>query len=206
LGKTTNYPVIHALLQAQSDRCDILNLSLETTGERRRDEALEEAIADARDHGMIVVVAAGNDNRDAVDYPAAYPGATAVSAMGREGTFPRRALEEMTVSPPKGHKDPKEFIASFSNVGEQISVTALGVGVLSTLPGNDWGSCSGTSMAAPVVAGAAACLLSRNPAIYNMARNSARSDAIEQLLIANCVRRGFGPTFEGHGMPDPERV
>ena len=61
-------------------------------------------------------------------------------------------------------------------------------------------------MAAPVVSGAAACLLSQNPDIYDMPRNRARSDAIEQLLYNNCVLRGFGPIFEGDGMPDPGKV
>ena len=61
-------------------------------------------------------------------------------------------------------------------------------------------------MAAPIVAGAAASLLSQNPGIYNMPRNRARSDAIEQLLLVNCIKRGFGPKYEGHGMPDPEKV
>ncbi len=203
--------LLHALFKAESDRCDILNLSIESPEnipkKNFKQSVLQYAIIRARQHGMIVVVAAGNDYRKEVDYPAAYRGVIAVSAMGCEGTFPPGVMEETTVMrPPKSHKYPKEFIASFSNYGRQISATALGVGVLSTLPHNKYGCCSGTSMAAPVVAGAAASLLSRHPAIYRMKRDVNRADAIEKLLFSNCIRRGFGPEYEGHGMPDPKKV
>jgi minor extracellular protease Epr len=58
----------------------------------------------------------------------------------------------------------------------------------------------------PIITGAAASLLSQNPDIYKMPRNRARLDAIEQLLFNNCTTRGFGPRFEGHGMPDLGKV
>ena len=61
-------------------------------------------------------------------------------------------------------------------------------------------------MAAPVAAGAAACLLSRDQVVFGMARTRARSDAIERLLLTHCVRRGFGDVFEGFGLPDPALV
>ena len=205
-GTATNYDIAKAILKAQEDECDILNLSIESIENSLKDGYLQEAIDDARNHGMIVVVAAGNDGRKHVDYPAAYQGAIAVSAMGCKDTFPPDALEETYVNRnPKGNKQ-NEFIASFSNIGKQISVTALGVGVLSTLPRNKYGSCSGTSMAAPVVTGAVASLLSQKPGIFKPPRNLARSEAIEKLLFANCIRRGFKKNYEGHGMPDPDKV
>ena len=46
---------------------------------------------------MLVVVAAGNDFRGNVNYPAAFPDAIAVSAMGCEGTFPHGAMDEAYV-------------------------------------------------------------------------------------------------------------
>jgi subtilisin len=199
-GGATNYSVLKAMIAAAVDGCDIVNLSL---GGGPFDEIVEEAIRDARNQGMLVMVAAGNDDRSAVSYPAAYSGATAVSALGRIGTFPAGSLEQADVmlSPPGS--DPAEFIAAFSNVGPQIAVAAPGVGVLSTLPGQGFGPMSGTSMAAPVAAGAAACLLSRDPVVFGMARTRARSDAIERLLLTHCVKRGFGAVFEGFGLPDP---
>jgi subtilisin len=207
----TDLALLHALFKAQSDKCDILNLSIESPEDIPKEDlkmsVLRDAIIQARQHGMIIVVAAGNDGRKPVDYPAAFPGVVAVSAMGCEGTFPPGVMEETAIRrPPKSNKNHKEFIASFSNCGRHISVTALGVGTLSTLPHNKYGCCSGTSMAAPIVTGAIASLLSQNRAIYRMERNSNRADAIEKLLFANCIKRGFGSKYEGYGMPDPEKV
>jgi subtilisin len=202
-GGATNYSVLKAMIAAAGDQCDIVNLSL---GGGPFDDIVEEAIRDARNQGMLVVVAAGNDDRSAVSYPAAYSGATAVSALGRIGTFPAGSLEQSDVMLSPAGSDQDEFIAAFSNVGPQIAVTAPGVGVLSTLPGQGFGPMSGTSMAAPVAAGAAACLLSRDPVVFGMARTRARSDAIERLLLTSCVRRGFGAVFEGFGLPDPALV
>jgi subtilisin family serine protease len=200
----TNYAILKAMILAAQDRCDIINLSI---GGGPYDVVVEESIQDARDQGMLVVIAAGNDGRKAVCYPAAYSGATAVSAMGRQGAFPAGSLPEGDIErPPHGTVDASEFIAGFSNVGTQIAVTGLGSGVLSTLPNNKHGPMSGTSMAAPVVAGSAACLLSRDAAIFGMDRNQARSNEIEKLLQSTCARRGFGRTYEGYGLPDPSVV
>ncbi|GMV06523.1 MAG: hypothetical protein AMXMBFR53_27990 [Gemmatimonadota bacterium] len=205
VGKgATNYAILKAMIMAAADGCDIINLSL---GGGPYDEIVEESIADARNQGMLVVVAAGNDNRATVSYPAAHLGATGISAIGVEGTFPTGSLEEADVQrPPASSSDPNEFVAAFSNVGSGIDVTGPGVGALSTLPNNQFGPMSGTSMAAPVVTGATACLLSRDAPTYNMPRDRARSDAIEQLLQSSCVRRGFGMRFEGYGLPDPGLV
>jgi subtilisin len=151
----TNYAILKAMILAARDGCDIINLSL---GGGPYDEIVSEAIQDGRNQGMLIAIAAGNDGRKAVSYPAAYPGATAVSALGCEGTFPAGSLEEAEVlRPPQSLVDPREFIAEFSNIGPQIAVTAPGVGVLSTLPNNAFGPLSGTSMAAPAAAGAATC-------------------------------------------------
>lgn len=204
-GGATNYAILKAMIMAATDGCDIINLSL---GGGPYDAIVEEAIGDARQNGMLVVVAAGNDGRKPVSYPAAYAGATAVSALGHEATYPADAVAAGDVDrPPTSPADPKEFIAGFSNVGPQIAVTAPGVGVLSTLRGGGIGPMSGTSMAAPVAAGAAASLLSQKAAIWSMPRGPARSAAIETLLQTSCVRRGFTPIFvEGFGLPDPAKV
>jgi len=203
-GGATNYAILKAMILAAGAQCDIINLSL---GGGPFDDIVAESIQDARNQGMLVVIAAGNDGRGAVSFPAAYPGALAVSAMGREGTFPPGSLHEAEVQrPPHSQIDPAEFIADFSNVGLQICVTAPGVGTLSTLPGGGHGPLSGTSMAAPVVAGAAASLLSQDPTIMGMPRNRMRSDAIFNMVTQNSVRRRFGAIFEGFGLPDPDMV
>lgn len=202
-GGATNYAILKAMIFAARDGCDIVNLSL---GGGPHDPIVEEAVRDARDTGMLVVVAAGNDSRAAVGYPAAYPKATAVTAMGRAGTFPAGSLDESAVVRPPIGTDPDEFIAGFSNVGPQVAVTGPGVGALSTVPGDKFGAMSGTSMAAPVVSGAVACLLSQDSSVFGMARDAARSDAIEGILDGNRKPLGFGAIFEGGGLPDPANV
>lgn len=200
----TNYAVLKALIRAADDRCDIVNLSL---GGGPYDQVVEEAVRDAREQGMLAVIATGNDGRGIVNYPAAYQYAVPVSAMGCEGTYPAGSADEASVlRPPSSTADVKEFIADFSNIGQQVFATGPGVGVLSTLPNNNFGPMSGTSMAAPVVSGAAACLLSRDPAVFAMARDHARGDAIEALLAKACTPRGFGSIYEGRGLPDPAMI
>jgi subtilisin len=199
----TNYSIQKAMTLAAADGCDVINLSL---GGGPHDPVVEEAVIAARNAGMLIVVAAGNDDRFPASFPSAYPEATAVTAMGRRGTFPPGSAEEADVAQVPLGRERAAFLAAFSNVGQEVSVTAPGVGDLSTLPGNRFGSLSGTSMAAPVVAGAVACLLSRNASIFDMARDGARSQAIEDLLLGSCVPLEFGPIYEGKGMPDPALV
>jgi subtilisin family serine protease len=96
--------------------------------------------------------------------------------------------------------DRNNFIAAFSNVGPQVDLTGPGVGIVSTVPGG-YAALDGTSMACPAVTGLAAKLLSVRGDILNMSRDQARSDAIAQLLLQAARPLGFGPTYEGHGIP-----
>lgn len=202
-GSATNYAILKAMIFAAADQCDIINLSL---GGGPPDRIVQEAIQDARENGMLVIVAAGNDNRGAVNYPAGYNGAIGVSAMGVRNTFPTGSLEEAEILFPPTGNNPQEFLAAFTNIGLGVDMVGLGVGALSTLPKDQFGPMSGTSMAAPVVAGAAACLLSNDLSIYNLQRDRHRSQRIEKLVLSNGSKRGFGLIYEGFGLPDPNVI
>ena len=88
----------------------------------------------------LVVCASGNENNQTKMYPASYNNAFSVAS---------------TVS-----NDSKSM---HSNYGYHIDVSAPGEGIYSTLPNNSYGYMSGTSMASPNVAGAAAIVKSRFP-------------------------------------------
>lgn len=164
-----------------------------------RDEATHSAIADARAKGTLVIVAAGNDGRQPVSFPAADSLSLAVSALGRQGTFPDGTTELGDVAPPFG-KDKKNFIAAFSNIGPELVLTGPGVGIISTFPGDKYAVLDGTSMACPAVTGAAAKLLSTQPALLANPRDQTRSDTMAKAVLQAANTLGFPATLEGQGL------
>ena len=195
---TTNYEVVKAIIFAVEEGCDLLNLSL---GGLPPDEVIRDAILDAGDQGVLVIASAGNDNRQPVARPASYVPALAVSAFGRRGSFPPGSYEEGYVDTNPAGADPADFMASFTNIGRDVFLTAPGVGILSTVPGGGYAPMSGTSMACPVVTGYAARLLGANPGVLVMPRDAQRTRAITTLLSQNAVSLGFPLDFEGFGRP-----
>jgi subtilisin len=195
----SSFAVIDAIERAIEDKCDIINLSL-GFDPGVTDDAISDALAKARNNGILAVAAAGNDRRQPVGFPGSDANCVAVSAVGRKGLFPATATEVDEVAAPFG-LDPDNFIAAFSNVGADLDATGSGVGVVSTFPSDGYGPMSGTSMASPAVAGVTARLLAAEPEILGMARDAARSDAIRKLLMDACKSLGFGILFEGSGLP-----
>ncbi len=109
-------------------------------------QALSNAIEYAADYDQVFVAAAGNAGQN-IDsggfYPAGYPLDSIISVAA---------------------STPQDVRAGFSNYGTtKVDLAAPGQGIYSSLPGNSYGWKSGTSMASPMVAGAAAMLLAVNP-------------------------------------------
>jgi subtilisin len=200
--RTTNFDIGKAVDRARQDGCDLLNLSLKQSGSQVADDVLRAAIEDARNAGLLPIAAAGNDDRAAVAFPASDDLCIAVTAMGRVGTFPGDSVSAGTIANPRGN-DPDDFLASFSNVGPQVDLTAPGVGIVSTVPEDQFAVMDGTSMACPVVTGIGARLMAANQGIMAMNRDATRSAAIAQLLLSSAVSLGFGALFEGDGRPRP---
>jgi subtilisin len=191
----SNYAITKAIDRAVEDGCDLINLSL---GGGPPDEAIEEAIQYARAQGSLVIVAAGNDGRQPVSFPASYSLSLAISAMGRRGTFPSGTTQAGDVAAPYG-KDRKNFMAAFTNIGPEIDLTAPGVGVISTYPGGH-AVLDGTSMACPAATGAAAAILSARPELLGLPRDSGRSEALARAVLGRARTLGFGSLYEGQGL------
>jgi subtilisin family serine protease len=158
-GLDGNSPEIaKGIEEAVKDGMDVINLSLgEPEIEPSRDIVVK-AVDNAADAGVIPVIAAGNDYGDA-----------ARGSIGSPGTAPKAITVAAST---EGDSGPADVIAGFSSSGPtpislqmKPDVTAPGVDLLSSLPHNQWSNhdWSGTSMASPHVAAAAALLKERHP-------------------------------------------
>lgn len=127
--------VAEGIIDAADNGSEVISLSL---GAPTGAQTLEEAVQYAADKGSVVVAAAGNSGLPTPSYPAYYSDAIAVAAT-----------------------DSNDSKASFSNYGNWVDIAAPGVDILSTYPGGDYQSLSGTSMATPHVAGLAGLLASQ---------------------------------------------
>ena len=139
-GVGSVFAVAAAIFDATDRGVDVINLSFGLE-RKSRSKMLHDALKYAKDGGVIVIAAAGNDGLGDKRYPAADKDVLAVGAQDRLG----------------------EQLASFANHGDWVEVAAPGVGVLSALPGGGFGTWSGSSMAAPFVAGQAALLAAVAP-------------------------------------------
>ena len=129
-------------------------------------QPLHDAIERARDAGIVFVAAAGNEannNDSSATYPAGYDLDNVISVAA---------------------VDKNLRLAYFSNFGQAVDIAAPGVSIISTVPGNGYAALSGTSMAAPHVAGAIALLAGREPALSHsqlVARVNESGSAISAL-------------------------
>ena len=119
--------------------------------------ALDIAIHNSIKAGITIVVAAGNEGKDARTFtPANNPEVITVSAIvDTDGKCGGKGLAS-----PYGADD---MLASFSNYGDVVDISAPGVDIYSTFKSNSYTKLTGTSMAAPHVAGAAALYISSHP-------------------------------------------
>jgi subtilisin family serine protease len=157
-GLNGNSPELAAAVEAAvRDGMDVINLSIgEPEVEPSRDLVVR-ALNAAADAGVVSAVAAGNDGEfglGAVGSPASAEKAIAAAASsGGHGSIETDTLPSFSSAGPTSY-----------SLRLKPDVTAPGEDVASSLPGSSFAELSGTSMAAPHVAGAAALLRERHPA------------------------------------------
>lgn len=152
-GDEHDKDVANAIRYAVDNGATIINMSFgkDFSPDRR---VVDEAIRYADTKGVLLVHAAMNDHNN-IDSVAFYPAATYPDG---------RDMPNMITVGASSRIPNAELAATFSNFGKgTVDVFAPGVGVVSTVPGNGYQPGSGTSMAAPVVAGIAAVLKSYFP-------------------------------------------
>jgi subtilisin family serine protease len=148
------YAVTEAIVYAADHGAKVINLSLSSSSDSK---AIETAVNYAAEKGVIIVAATGNDDTsNPKQYPAAIPGVIGVAATG-----------------------PDDVKSPFSNYGSDISISAPGTDIESTMPGGAYGVSSGTSMAAPFVAGGLALLLQAQP---SLSAEAARATILQAVV------------------------
>jgi len=147
--------IVAALYYAVQNKANVVNMSFDLS---YPSPALSQAISNANKAGVVLVAAAGNENTSARVYPASVSG----SVVGIASTTDWDAR------------------SSFSNYGSaDVWIAGPGENVISTYPGGTYGSESGTSFSAPLVAGTVALLLSAKQPINQSKAASALSHAVQ---------------------------
>ncbi len=128
--------LIESMYYAVEHGADLINLSL---GGTYANDLTKDALDYAKEMGVIVIAASGNEGNDERFYPAAFEGVLAVSAV-----------------------DENRQMADFSNYGTHIDLSAPGFEIVTTTTNNGYVVTSGTSFAAPQVTGVLALSLSHH--------------------------------------------
>ncbi len=133
-GNGTSFDVARAIRFAIASGAEVINLSLGMTG---TSETVIRALRDAHEAGVEVFAASGNAGSEGVQFPASEDEVVGVTAV-----------------------DDLDVKASFSSFGSEVTVSAPGTAIYSTMPGGRYARWSGTSMATAVASGAASLLQS----------------------------------------------
>jgi subtilisin family serine protease len=178
---------------ANAGTIDVANMSIAGPGSDGgcNSSGLQKSVCAVVAAGVPLVVAAGNSGQNASAYvPAAFDQVITVGAIVDTDGLPGG----------KGSgtgSGPDDSVASFSNFGADVDISAPGYNVLTTTRGGGTGGGSGTSFASPYVAGAAA--------LYRVTHPGASPDQVRQgLIAAAAAQRGpLGFSGDRDGMAEP---
>jgi subtilisin family serine protease len=163
-----------AIVYAAENGARVINMSW---GDTLESAIVTDAVTYARALGVVLVGSSGNQGTDGVHFPSALPGVIAAGAS-----------------------DFADERASFSNAGPTLGLLAPGTGILTTAGEDDFVELSGTSFAAPLIAGGAGLLLAES--------SDLPASQVAAALTGTAHDLGF-PGFDlatGHGRLDLGRA
>lgn len=159
-GKCRMPDLAAGIVWAVDNGAQVINISIQM---HQTSSVLEEALAYARENGVIVIAAAGNNGNDIPVYPAGYADCIGVTAFGDDGE-----------------------LAPLANYGDWVEAAAPGCNIYSLLPGDSYGYKYGTSFATAYVSGLAARLLA---VLEDTSGDGQLDDEIRQAINKTC---GYG--------------
>lgn len=170
-GDERDKDVANAIKYAINNGAKVINMSFGKSTTTLKG-AVDEAIKLAEEKGVLLIHAAGNDALD-IDVQPNYP---TPLITGRK----KPAKTWITVGASASTAD-SSIVATFSNYGkDMVDIFAPGVDIYSTYPNNEYKANSGTSMAAPVVAGVAALVWSHYPELT--------AKQVKKALLKSAIR------------------
>ena len=153
-GDERDKDIANAIYYAVDNGAKIINMSFGKAYSPHK-EAVDAAVKYAETRGVLIVHAAGNDSEN-IDEEDNYP--------SRQYIDSKKKAQNWIEVGASSWKENAELTAKFSNYGKKtVDVFAPGVEIYSTTPEQSYESLDGTSMAAPVVTGLAAMLMSYYP-------------------------------------------
>ena len=183
-GDEHDKDVANAIIYAVDNGATIINMSF-GKGDSPQKPAVDRAVRYAAKHDVLLVHAAGNDGKENT----------------LDNNFPNRSFAKKGLFKPKyapnwievgalNWAGGESLAADFSNYSKQyVEVFAPGVDILSTVPDNGYRKFPGTSMAAPMVAGAAAVLRSYFPQLTAV--------QVKDIIVRSAAQQSGKTTLPG---------
>lgn len=182
IGDAYDHDVANAIRYGVNMGAKIINLSYAKSTSPGRIE-IDEAEKYAMDKDVLIVHGAGNDHKENI------PGSIFPTKFFLNGQKAEAWLEVGASG-----KDSVNIVADFSNYSQNlVDVFAPGVSIYSTIPGNKYMFLSGTSMAAPVVAGLAGMIRAYFPKLTaNQVKDILMKSVVKiEALKDKCISGGI---------------
>jgi subtilisin family serine protease len=188
-GDERDKDIANAIIYAVDNGAKVINMSFGKAQSPNK-ERVWEAFKYAQKHNVLLVKAAGNENEDLnkhLKYPANYISQDALPIVNN------------FICVGASTNTSEHLKANFSNYNHtMVDVFAPGEEIYASVPDNKYKYLKGTSMAAPVVAGAAAVLMAYIP---NLSAVQAK-EALEKTVNANPKSKDFGTYSQSGGVID----